>query len=339
MSEGKLKGVLIGAGYFSRFHMDAWQRIPEVQITAVCDVDSERANTYAAEWNLPTVYTDPDEAIESEKPDFVDIVTPPDTHRALVEIAARRGVAVICQKPLAPSLPEAQALVALTEQCGIPFMVHENFRFQPWHRELKKLLTGGVVGDAVYAVYWRMRMGDGWQPDAYLARQPYFRTYPRLLIYETGIHLIDTVRYLLGGRVTGVFARLARRNEAIAGEDSGVVVLEVDGRTQVILDMSRYNESQYANPRYTFADDLRIDAAGGSLRLTGDGTLFVQPLGKPAYEHRYAHENRGFAGDCVRACQQHFVDQLRAGQVFETSGPDYLLNLAVQETIYNQQTS
>ncbi len=73
-------------------------------------------------------------------------------------------------------------------------MVHDNFRFQPWHREFRRLLDAGAIG-RLHSISCRTRMGDGWQPDAYLARQPYFRTMPQLLIYETGVHFIDVYRY------------------------------------------------------------------------------------------------------------------------------------------------
>ena len=117
----------------------------------------------------------------------------------------------------------------------------------------------------LYSIYWRMRMGDGWQPDAYLARQPYFRTYPQLLIYETGVHLIDVVRFLNDCEVASVRADLARRNPDIKGEDSGLVVLTMENGCRATLDMSRYNESRYPNPRYTFADSLLLDLNGEAL--------------------------------------------------------------------------
>ena len=65
--------------------------------------------------------------------------------------------------------------------------------------------------------------------DAYLARQPFFREYPRLLIYETGVHFIDTFRFLLG-EVATVVAETKRLNPAIRGEDAGQVLLEVPER-------------------------------------------------------------------------------------------------------------
>ena len=132
-------------------------------------------------------------------------------------------MSIICQKPFAPTIEEAERIVALAATDGVRLMVHENFRFQPWHREIKKLLEEGVIGEKLHTLTFTSRMGDGWGPEAYLGRQPYFRTMPRLLVYETGVHFIDTFRFL-AGEVRQVYAVLRRLNPVIAGEDCGLLV-------------------------------------------------------------------------------------------------------------------
>ena len=135
----KLCGVGIGAGYFSQFHYEAWARTPEVEITAVCDGDATRADAARERFGLARRYADFREALERERPDFVDIITPPATHPEICAEAARRGVHIICQKPLAPSFDEACRMVEVCAAAGVRLMVHENFRFQPWHREIRRL--------------------------------------------------------------------------------------------------------------------------------------------------------------------------------------------------------
>jgi predicted dehydrogenase len=212
-------------------------------------------------------------------------------------------------------------------------MVHENFRFQPWHREIKRLLSQDAIGDTLFSISARLRMGDGWQADAYLARQPYFRGLRRFLVYETGIHFIDVFRYL-GGEVTSVFARLRRLNPDIAGEDAGVMLFELASGAQAMWDANRYNEPPTGeDPRFTFGHFL-IEADRGSIRLGADGRLTVQRLGQVEKEHAYPMPSTGFAGDCVLATQRHFVSGLRDGSRFETDGQQYLVNLEVQEAVY-----
>ena len=328
----KLKGVSIGAGYFSQFHYEAWKRIPQVNLTAICDNDLHKAEQTARTFGIGKTYTDYQEMFEKEQPDFVDIITPAATHLEICQKAADAGIHIICQKPLAPSFTEAAVLVKHVTQAKIRFMVHENFRFQPWHREIKKMLDDKVIGDKLHTLNFRMRMGDGWPKDAYLHRQPYFRTMPRLLIYETGVHFIDTFRFL-AGEIEWVFAQLRKLNPEIAGEDAGMVFFGFGNGSQGLFDANRYNESNHRNPRYTFGEFL-VEGNGGTLRLYADGTLTVQPLGKAEKKHLYHHEDRGFGADCVYFTQLHFVENLLSGAPFETNGQDYLKNLTVQEAIY-----
>jgi predicted dehydrogenase len=270
--------------------------------------------------------------LEKETPDFVDIITPPPTHLEMCKTAADLRIHVICQKPLAPTFSEASQIVEYTNAAKIRFMVHENFRFQPWHREIKRLLDQRVIGDRLHVLNFRTRMGDGWGEDAYLKRQPYFREYPRLLVYETGVHFIDTFRYL-AGEIRCVYAILKKLNPVIKGEDFGIVVFEFVSGAVGIWDANRYNESNCSDPRYTFGEFL-LDGAGGSIRLAADGRITVQPLGKPEGPHDYKHEKRAFAGDCCYATQRHFIDRLLDGRPFETDGPEYLRTLAVQDAVY-----
>jgi len=328
----QFKGVCVGAGYFSHFQYEAWQRIPEVTITALCNRDPSRAAAIMDKFGIARHYTDYSQMLEKEKPDFVDIITPPPTHLEMCKTAADLGIHVICQKPLAPTFDEARQIVEYTSKAGIRFMVHENWRFQPWYREIKRLLDDGAIGDRIHVMTFRSRMGDGWGQDAYLNRQPYFRTYPRLLVYENGVHFIDTYRYL-AGEIRRVYAVLKRLNPVIAGEDFGVVVFEFESGATGLWDANRYNESNCPNPRYTFGEFL-VDANGGSIRLYNDGRLTIQPLGRPEQEHAYPHENRAFSGDCCYTTQRHFIDRLIDGGHFETNGPSYLRTLVVQDAVY-----
>lgn len=328
-----LRGVAIGAGYFSHFQYEAWRRIPEVEIVAFSNRDPARAQEITVRFGIARHYPDWRAMLDAEKPDFVDIITPPPTHRDMCAEAARRGIHILCQKPLAPTLADAHAIVAEAARAGVRLMVHENFRFQPWHREIKRQLDAGVLG-RLFSLSCRTRLGDGWGDNAYLPRQPYFREYPRLLVYETGLHFIDTFRYLAGD-ITRVTAWLRRLNPIIRGEDCGLLVFEFASGALGLWDANRYNMPSCPPPeaRYTFGEFL-LEGSAGSLRLHLDGRLTLQPLGQPESEIAYVHERRGFAGDCVYATQRHFVERLRDGQPFETSGEDYLITTAIQEAVY-----
>ncbi len=327
-----LRGVCIGAGYFGQFHYDAWSRISEAEIVACCDLDDARARAVCEQHGIPRHATDFRRALDEEKPDFVDVITPPATHLEICREAAARGIHVSCQKPLAPSWDEARELVALFDSSDARLMVHENFRFQPWHREIHRLIGSGAIGSKLHSLTFRSRPGDGSGADAYVARQPYFRDMPRFLIHETGIHFVDTFRYLAGD-VARVWCHLRRLNPVIAGEDCGIVVLEFESGAVGIWDANRWNESDHPDPRYTFGEFL-VEADGGAIRMDMDGALTIKPLGRPATPHEYDRSRHGFGGDCCHATLRHFIERLIDGKPFETGGREYLENLRVEEALY-----
>ncbi|MFK8110773.1 MAG: hypothetical protein AB8B91_01145 [Rubripirellula sp.] len=82
-----------------------------------------------------------------------------------------------------------------------------------------------------------------------------------------------------------------------------------------------------------------VEADGGSIRLYDDGRLTIQTLGERERDHPYSPSTQGFAGDCVLATQQHFVDCLANQKTFETDGPSYLKSIAAQEAIYRSTAS
>ena len=327
-----LRVATMGTGYFSRFHYRAWRRIPEVRFVGVCDLTLDRAKGVVDEFGIEGAYDDLGRMLKSARPYLLDIITPPQTHLSAIRLAAASGVNVICQKPFCRDLSEAQAAVALAERSGIHLVVHENFRFQPWHREIARLLDERRLGE-VYQATFRLRPGDGQGPRAYLDRQPYFQQMPRFLVHETAIHLIDVFRYLLG-EVATVYADLRKLNPVIAGEDAGLIVLGMTNGSRAVFDGNRLVDHRAGSPRLTMGEML-IEGAHGTLRLDGDGRVFVRNHGSGVETAiDYTWRNEDFGGDCVYELQRHAVDALLGRRVFTNAGRDYLANLRVEEAAY-----
>ena len=328
----RLRVATIGAGYFSAFHHDAWARIPEVELVAVCDADAGKAQAFAKRFRIPNTFTDVAAMLDAVGPDLVDIATPPATHLALIRETTSRRLPTICQKAFCRSLDEAETAVGLAAAADTLLVVHENFRFQPWHQELKRQLDAGRIGE-LYQVSFRLRPGDGQGPGAYLDRQPYFQEMERFLVHETAIHLIDVFRCLLG-EPESVMARLTRLNPAIKGEDSGVMLLEFEDNRRALFDGNRLVDHVAQNRRLTMGE-LLAEGSTGVIRLDGDGRLFHRGVGKnDEAEITYDWQDRGFAGDSVHAFQRHVVEHLLGRGQIATLASDYLANLRIEEAVY-----
>jgi predicted dehydrogenase len=326
-----LKVAVAGTGYFSQFHYDAWARLDGARLVGAASLDPAGLANVGERFGIAGLFGDVAAMLDETKPDVLDIAAPPHAHEALLDMAAARGIDVICQKPLGGDLRTAEAMVDRAEAAGITFAVHENFRFQPWYREAKSVIESGELGE-VTNVSFRLRPGDGQGPRAYLDRQPYFQTMERFLIHETAIHLIDSFRYLMG-EVTGVFAHLRKLNPAIAGEDSGYLVLSFESGAAGLFDGNRLLGFPAANPRLTMGE-LLLEGTSGSLRLDGDAGLWRRGHEGSEEPHAYQWQNTGFGGDCVLALQRHVLAHLVEGAPLENSGRDYLQNLRIESAIY-----
>ncbi len=329
----RLRVAAVGVGYFSQFHYEAWRRMEDVDLIALCDRNEAAARDTASEHGIAQVFTEFATMLDSVDIDLVDIITPPPTHRDFIEQAARRTIAAICQKPFCETQADAEAAVAAAEAAGSVLVVHENFRFQPWYAEARRLLEQGRLGTP-YQITFRLRPGDGQGEDAYLDRQPYFRTMDRFLVHETAIHLIDTFRYLMG-EVRSVYAQLDRLNPVIAGEDAGILLFAFDGGARGVFDGNRLADHAAANRRLTMGEML-IEGSDGSLRLDGDGRLFLRAHGRnDEDEITYRWENRGFGGDCVFRLQRHVVDHVLGRGPLMNTGAAYLENLRIEQAVYD----
>lgn len=341
-SNEELAVACVGLGYFSQFHLDGWNRIDGVRLAAVCDkaegVARAAAALLMAESGVGGIrdFADLSDMLTAVDPDILDIVTPPPTHADFVRAAMTRpdgsGRTIICQKPFCRDLEEARAVAADAKAAGATVVVHENFRFQPWHRAARDVVASGALG-TIHQATFRLRPGDGQGPDAYLARQPFFREMPRLLIHETAIHFIDVFRFLLGD-ATAVYADLRRLNPVIAGEDAGLMIMTHASGARSVFDGDRLVDHVAENRRKTMGE-LLIEGDAGVLRLDGDGRLFQRMHGD---NHEAAvplsYEDRGFGGDCVKALQEHVVQHLREGAPIENDADAYLRNIEIEEAAY-----
>lgn len=323
-----LRVACIGAGYFSQFHYGSWARMAGVICVGSCDRDLSKAQATG----LPA-YDTLARMLEETAPDLLDIILPPVAHAETIRLALASGIkTIICQKPFCTDITEAEETTALAEAAGARIIIHENFRFQPWFRAIKSAIEEGLIG-TVQQVTFRLRPGDGQGPRAYLDRQPYFQTMEKLLIHETGVHYIDTFRFLLG-EPSAVYADLRRMNPVIAGEDAGYVLFDFAENTRALLDGNRHLDHLATNLRCTMGEGL-IEGTGGTLTLTGDGAVHLRTHSSTVMTQMLGPNTRdGFGGDCVHYLQSHVIAGLMQGTPFENEARDYLQVIRIENAIY-----
>ncbi|MGH8021401.1 MAG: Gfo/Idh/MocA family protein [Opitutaceae bacterium] len=138
-----LRGLFCGAGHFANIQLDAWRAVPGARIVALYNRTLERTHALQRAFGIDIVSDNYEALLDSVRPDFVDICTAVETHLPLARAAAERGVPVLCQKPLTPSLADSEQLVAIAAAKGARLMANDNWRWQAWYRETKRLLARG----------------------------------------------------------------------------------------------------------------------------------------------------------------------------------------------------
>ncbi len=333
MTSERLRVMVVGLGYFSWYHLDAWSEQPHARLVAACDLDPQRLSRAVAAYAV-VGGADAAALAGSQDPHIVDIVAPPEAHAALVADVLAPGRWIICQKPFCRSVAEAERVIAAAEAAGAQIVIHENFRFQPWYRAVRSFLDAGRMG-AVYQASFSLRPGDGRGADAYRDRQPAFRTMPRFLLRETGTHFVDLFRWLLG-EVDSVYADLHRLNPHIAGEDAGLLLMQHAGGARSVFDGNRLADSGADVPRLTMGV-FRLEGEAGCLRLDPDGGLFFRAFGaqtETVLPLPYPAARDGFGGGCVHALISHLVSARLGGTEPENTARAYLPVLRIIDAAY-----
>jgi len=325
-----LRGALIGCGFFAMNHLHGWKQAKGAEIVAICDRSPERLKIAGDTFGIGARYSDAAEMLQKEKLDFVDIATTAPTHRTLAELAASHKLAVICQKPFAPTLDDAKAIVAACATANVPLMVHENFRWQSPIQKVKQVIASGEIGE----VFWgRVSFRSAYDV---FSGQPYLAEGERFIVEDLGIHALDIARFLLGD-AKSVSARIKRVNPKIKGEDVATMLLDHGDGVASVVDCS------YASKLETeaFPETLiELDGSKGSLRLGQGYKLTVtSPKGTrhedvspplPPWASKPWHNIQ----ESVALIEQHWVDCLNADKEPETSGRDNLKTFALVEAVY-----
>lgn len=318
---------LAGAGWVSEHHLDAWRKLGDrARVVAVADPDRAAAEARAATYGIPATFASVEDMLASTELDAVDIATPRETHRPLCRLAAHHGVDILCQKPLAPTLEEAEALVAAVGE-RVRLMVHENWRFRPHYRQIHAWIGEDRIGRVRSAV---MRiLTSGLVPDEAgelpaLVRQPMMAGLERMLLMEVMIHHVDALRFLVGP-LTLQGARLGRSCPAIRGEDRAALFLVGDDGAAVSL-VGDFMAHGYPPEQ---VDRLELFGTEGAITLDGDRLTLTGAVEESRTLDLAANYKASYLGAIT-----HFVDRLEDGGPFETAPEDNLETLAIAESAY-----
>lgn len=247
---------IIGAGGIARKHLDALTTVGGARITAVVDLDADRARWITDETSA-AFFTRPEQLIGDV--DAVMVLTPPRARLEAVRVLVDAGMPIFCEKPLAATVPDAERLAEIVDNGpGAPFMMGFMRRWHPPHAEVRRVLESGSLGDVVQVL--RQRIGRIDLPHGN------WRSSPGQLCgitMESASHDLDLLRWLFGGIARATGEVVESRPDLPGFDESMVATLRFESGLTGALQVSW--QSRLAR------NSLVVVGTEGSLALDGPG--------------------------------------------------------------------
>jgi predicted dehydrogenase len=193
MAKGLRIGV-IGLG-MGQHHVEGYLTHPEADVVALCDADEGRLAKQGKTFGIDRLYHDWRRMFDKERLDVVSVATPNVSHREIACAALDAGCHVLCEKPMAMNVTEAEQMRARSEECGKRLMINFSYRFLPMSFALKSQIDAGVIGD-VYAARTAWHRRRGLPPfGSWFCRKELSGGGP---LIDLGVHRIDLALWLMG---------------------------------------------------------------------------------------------------------------------------------------------
>ena len=310
-----IKTAIIGTGFMGRVHLEAIRRVEFVEAVAIVGKTTDDARRLGAGFSIPTTATDYHAVLRDPAIDAVHICTPNAQHFLMARDALQAGKHVLCEKPLATTIDEAEELVALAARQRLRNCVCHNLRCYPMVQQMRRLCEAGDLGEILvvqgtYSQDWLLYDTDwNWRVDSKVSG-------PSRAMADIGSHWFDMAEHVTGLRLTSLSADLqtfhpTRKQPkqsvetfanklpgpedyveiAVDTEDFGAVIFRMGARTRGSVTVSQVSAGRknrlsieiYGTKSSVAWDQERPDELWAGHRDTGNQVFVKDPsLLKPA---------------------------------------------------------
>jgi len=292
---------LIGHGFMGKAHSNAWRQAPRffdlpanLVLRTICGRNARALKKSAAQWGWEKCATDWRAVVNDPLIDLIDITTPNDSHCEIALAAAATGKAILCEKPLALNVAEAERMAAAVRKARVVNMVCHNYRRVPALALAREMIADGALGDRLF--HYRARYAQDWIAD------PEFPLVWRLRsdaagsgsLGDIGSHVIDLGRCLVGEfREVCALSETFVKRRPLPGNSRRQARVTVDDAVSVL---GRFRSGALASLEATrFAPGRKN---GLTIEINGSGGSLVFDLGQmnrlQYYNARDSEKRRGF---------------------------------------------
>jgi UDP-N-acetyl-2-amino-2-deoxyglucuronate dehydrogenase len=334
----KYRVGLIGLGEVAELHLEAYKKIKRIEVAAGVEPRKQRLEQVAKKWEIEG-YTSLEEMLIGERLDIACVLTPPRAHREVTEKAAAHALHVLCEKPLAVTLAEADTMIEACKKYGVKLCYGASYRYLPACRKAKEIIDQGLLGHLSLLMecyvggrgigHWK-DLGPGQYPEGGPGGGG-------MGLIDHGIHLVDLFLWYAGGGIEYVAGR---------GNYSGQ-----DPKTEFLAMMFKggavgllvYNEGTFSSDmpaeglfswgmRWDIQGDLRPggiwDPHPGQIRVHGEnGALRIYPYANKLFFFTGGKMDQVEVGGPAMPANftfqmESFVDRLNQNQEPEVTGGD-----------------
>lgn len=289
---------LVASGFMAETHANCYQDISDAEVVAVASVDEDR-NDFAAE-HTPNanVYGDAEQMMDDADITVVDICSPTPTHRPFIEAAVDRGYSVFCEKPLARTAADADAIVDVVEDADITFMTGHVLRYFPEYREAKRRIDAGEIGTPGTLTTERLASPPRYGTNSWFSDKDKSGG----VLLDMAIHDFDYLRWVVG-EIDRVFARTAEWDDDDHLHQHSSVILRFEDESVGHVEASwAYPDGSPFVTTYELAGDeglLEFDARDENAVRVSGGVKGTNAPASPLAKSPYTKELEHFI-DCVQ---------------------------------------
>ncbi|MBP7142622.1 MAG: Gfo/Idh/MocA family oxidoreductase [Opitutaceae bacterium] len=326
-----LRFAMAGTGFWSRYQLHGWRELPGCECVALYNRTRSKADMLAREFGISAVYDDYEMMLASEQLDFVDIVTGVEQHAPMARVAADRGLAVVCQKPMATDLETAVAMVDFAGKRRRPLLINENWR---WQTQIRAF--AGALGTAPLGRIWRARI-DYTNSFPVFENQPFLKELERFILTDIGTHILDVMRYLFGEAIS-VYCHTHQVSPGIRGEDAATAIFHMRSGITVVANMSYASRVRGEHFPETF---ITVEGEDASVTLDADFNVHVVTRAHtvttrhPPPYYSWADARYAVVHSSIVAAQRNLLSALHGDTIAETTGEDNLETLRLVSACYD----
>jgi len=319
METPPLRIAIIGCGWAGSRHAQAFQQCG-VQVTWAVDTNAARAKSVAQAFPGARTSGDFREVLRDPQVEAVDVCLPHHLHAPVALEAARAGKHILCEKPLAATLEEADQMIEAAQLAGVVLMVAENVRFSPVYQNVRELLDQGVIGRPALIQMTR----QCYLARSFLEERRWFldaRAAAGGIMMSGGVHDFETMRMLMGEIETVYALRAPQRFLEMQGDDTSIAAVRFRSGAVGTL-VESFVMKSLVTASGPEIHTLRIDGELGSLTVEDGQTIRLfseQPQWLPGGALTQ-HDIHVPQADTFLLEAQHFLECIRTGREPVTSG-------------------